>query len=68
MKLFYILVMIVIFFVIKYNCRFMSPDNKYINKSYGNINELVQTLLDRTEFACHYKGRLDIKTKYFFYH
>jgi hypothetical protein len=45
----------------------MSPENKYINKSYGNINESIQTILDRTEFASHYNGRLNIETKYFFY-
>jgi hypothetical protein len=45
----------------------MSPENKYINKSYGNINESVQLVLDRTEFASHYKGRLNVKAKYFLY-
>jgi len=67
MKIFYIIIIGIIIFVIKYNCIFMSPENKYINKSYGNINESVQLVLDRTEFASHYKGRLNVKAKYFLY-
>ena len=67
MKIFYIIIIGIIIFVIKYNCIFMSPENKYINKSYGNINESIQLLLDRTEFASHYKGRLNVKAKYFLY-
>ena len=45
-------------------CKDYSPKSKFHNKSFGNSNESIKTLLDRIDWANNYYGRLNITPRF----
>lgn len=56
----YILIIFTIFMAIRYVDKSHNPESIYFNKGYGSKSDDLATLLERCNWANHYKGRLPI--------
>jgi len=59
-----LLFIVSLYVTFKYN---VGIDSKITNKGYGNSQESISILLDRVQWSTHYKGRLDIYSRFMIY-
>lgn len=65
--LLYILIIIILFVSIMLGSKSCTPYSPDFNRGYGSRKDDVETLLNRTEWANNYKGRLYFVFRHIFY-